>query len=157
AVRDKVTYTGLRSFSLALPVIDSTESCSRAHASFDGLRKAVEGYQQTLTRTDEDVKSAYVQLDQARHEALKREFDNEGRRDIVTVPCLMTTVHGAPLRFFLPDDHFHLSLSMQHWRYLSGVQVGAFELLLETVLLGIREMGPDGSNPRTLLAQCACQ
>lgn len=157
AVRDKVTYTGLRSFSLALPVIDSTESCSRAHASFDGVRKAIERYQQALAGTDEDIASAYAQLDETRHEALKREFDSEGRRDIVTVTSLMTTVHGAPLRFFLPDDHFHLSLSMQHWRFLSGEQVGAFELLLDTVLIGIREMGPDGSNLRTLLAQCACQ
>jgi hypothetical protein len=158
AVRDKVTYTGLRSFSLALPVIDSTESCSRAHASFDGVRKAVEPYQRAVAGTDEDIKkSAYMQLDDARHEALKREFDSEGRRDIVTVTCLMTTVHGAPLRFFLPDDHFHLSLSMLHWKKLSGEQVAAFELLLDTVLLGIKEMGPDGSNLRTLLAQCACQ
>ncbi len=47
---------------------------------------------------------------------------------------------------------------MQHWRYLSGEPVGAFELLLlDTVLLGIREMGPNGPNLRTLLAQCACQ
>jgi hypothetical protein len=71
--------------------------------------------------------------------------------------CRHTTVHGSLLRFFLPDEHFHLSLSMQHWRYLSDEQVGAFEMLLETVLLGVREMGSDGSNRRTLLAQCACQ
>src|SRR5262249_13027627 len=135
-------------------------------ASFDGLRKAVERYQQALAKTDkdvtgayaqEDVTRAYAQLDEARHDALKREFDSEGRRDIVTVTCLMTTIRGAPLRFFLPDDHFHLSLSILDWKNLSSEQVGAFELLLDAVLLGIRELGPDGSNLRALLVECACQ
>lgn len=158
AVRDRQNYTGLRSFSLILPIIDTTESYSQAHGSFALLRNAIDHYQLTLTAgLEDDIAAAYVRVDEARHEAFKREFDSEARREIVTVTCLMTTIQGTALRHFLPDDHFHLSLSLEPRRYLSPQQTITFELLLDAVLLGIRELGADGSTSRTLLAACACQ
>jgi hypothetical protein len=158
ATRDKLNYTGLRSFSLVLPIIDSTDSYSQARASLAGLRKAIGGYQQALAAGQESlIADAYAEVDKARQNSLKQEFDGEGKRDLLTVTCLMTAICGKPLRHFLPDDHFHLSLAVQHRRYLSADQTKAFELLLDAVLLGIRDLGTESSTGRSLLASCAMQ
>jgi hypothetical protein len=158
AVQDRRNITGLRSFSLILPVIESPESYTHARNSFAELRRGIEDYQTALVRgVDEDIHNAYLRLDAAREAALKQEFDNADRREIVTVTCLMTTVGAAWQRYFLPDDHFHLSLAMQHWQWLTVDQVRAFQMLLDTVLLAIQDLATDGRQERTLLASCACQ
>ncbi len=158
AIQDKRNITGLRSFSLVLPVIGSPEFYMRARSSFAGLRRAIEDYQAALVGgVDDDVHNAYTRLDAARESALRAEFDNADRRELVTMTCLMTTVGAAWQRHFLPDDHFHLSLAMQHWQWLTTDQVRAFQTLLNTVLLAVRDLGADGRLERTLLASCACQ
>jgi hypothetical protein len=158
AVRDKLNYTGLHSFSLVLPIIGDIGSSSRARDSFADLRKAIHHYQFTLAQgVEARIADAYTEVDKARHQSLTREFDGEENRDIITVTCLLTLINGTPLRHFLPDDHFTLSLTMQHRRYLSAEQTSAFELLLDAVLLGIKDMGLDGSRQRTLIASCAMQ
>lgn len=158
AIQDRTYSTGLRSFSLVLPVIDSPDSYFRARESFAGLRAGIERYQAALVGgSDEDVRKAYVDLDQARQAGLKREFDNSEARQIVSVTCLVTTVGGKWQRYFLPDDRFRLSLAMQHPEHLSGDQARAFQVMLDAVLLAVRDLGADSSVHRTLLASCACQ
>jgi hypothetical protein len=158
AVNDKLNYTGLRSFSLVLPIIDSADTYSQARASFTGLRKAIDSYQRALAVGEEaGIAAGYAEVDKARHESLKQEFDGEGKRTLITVTCLMAAIRGMPLRYFLPDDHFQLSLAMQHRRYLSAEQTSAFDLLLDAVLLGIKDLGVDGSIRRALLASCTMQ
>lgn len=158
AIQDRTYTTGLRSFSLVLPVIDSPESYARARDSFADLRKSIESYQSALVSgNDEDIRNAYVKLDEARQAGLKTEFDNAEARQIVTVTCLITTVGGKWQRYFLPDDRFRLSLAMQHAEHLTGDQTRAFQVMLDAVLLAIRDLGADSSVHRAFLASCACQ
>jgi hypothetical protein len=158
AVQDRLNLAGLRSVSLVLPGLARPEDYWRAFDSFAPLRRELEQYQRVVSGGDEGaITEAYRRVDDARLDALKAEFDGEARRDIVTVTALLTAIRGQSLRHFLPDDHFRLSLALQHCRYMDTDQMRAFELLLDAVLLGFMDLGVDGSTRRTLLASCACQ